>query len=98
MDFAQRKFNELDRNNTQSLDVDEAMELARWVYETFEPRGVRLNEREIGERAKQLIRELDKDGDAEITWPEFEEYFKRKSAEAQQAGIIMPGAISELMI
>lgn len=46
MDFAQRKFNELDRNNTQSLDIDEATDLARWVYETFEPRGVRLNERE----------------------------------------------------
>jgi len=98
MDFAQRKFHELDRNGTQSLDVDEAADLARWVFETFEPRGVRLNEREVSEQARQLIRELDKDGDAEITWPEFEDYFKRKSAEAQHAGVIMPGAISEMMV
>jgi len=80
MSFAQRKFKELDVDKNGSLDVDEAIELAQWVYTTHHPSGIPLSKKRAADEARKLVRSLDKNGDDEISFDEFETFFEEAAA------------------
>lgn len=84
MSFAYRKFKELDKDSTDSLSADEMLELAKWVYTSFQKDGDRLNDMQAEEEARKLMAKLDKDGDDQISFDEFVEFFETKVLQAKK--------------
>ena len=57
--------------------------LAHWTYCSFREDGQFLKDIEARAAAERLVKELDKDGDGNISFKEFVEYFEMKEKEAQ---------------
>merc|ERR1711998_302137 len=71
---AQKKWDELDADNSDVLDGDEVMELAEWVWKSFRP-GKEITPAQRMQEATKLMGRCDKNGDGTIDREEFSVYY-----------------------
>jgi Ca2+-binding EF-hand superfamily protein len=81
---AMSMFKKLDKDKDEMLSLEEMKELAVWVYTSFSNSGAQLDEAQVEIEAGKLIRKLDKDGDAGISFDEFVGYFEKKAVQAKK--------------
>lgn len=80
---AYRKFQELDADKSGMLTSGELLELAKWVYQSFQADGNTLPEEQVEREAGRLLKKLDTDNDGGITFDEFVGYYETKLKQAQ---------------
>jgi len=84
MSFAYRKFKQLDKDNSDKLDRDEVLALAKWVYTSFRKDGALLDGAQVTIEAQKLCNKLDVDKDGQVTFDEFVAYFEKKVEQAKK--------------
>ena len=92
---AKAKFRELDKDGSDSLEGDELVALAGWVWSSYHPEGVACSAEEKAAMVEKLMHRLDANEDGKLSFVEFEDYFE-ETAEAMRryrmAGIVSNGA------
>jgi len=92
---AKAKFRELDKDGSDSLEGDELVALAGWVWSSYHPEGVACSAEEKAAMVEKLMHRLDANEDGKLSFDEFEDYFE-ETAEAMRryrmAGIVSNGA------
>ena len=78
--LAREHFDELDLDKNGVLNVEELHNLATWVLKSFNPGGKVLPKASRQAEAKKLLQRLDANGDGELDFEEFAEWFGRTSA------------------
>jgi len=76
---AREKWDELDGDQNGSLEGEEVMKLAVWVWQTFRP-GQEISTEARKKEAGKIIRRCDKNDDGAIDREEFGEYFVHTAA------------------
>jgi len=76
---ADEKWRELDANEDGTLDDDEALTLAEWVYSSFRKGGLEEDVEEDGvlAEAARLLKRCDTDEDGVVNKTEFRDYYRR---------------------
>ena len=80
---ARAKFRELDKDDSGTLEGDELVALAEWIWSSFHPEGVACSAEEKAAMVEKLLHRLDENEDGRLSFSEFEEYFER-TAEAMK--------------
>ena len=78
--LAREHFDELDADKNGVLNGEELNNLATWVLTSFQPGGKVLPKASRAAEAKKLLQRLDANGDGELDFEEFAEWFGRTSA------------------
>jgi len=84
MTYVRKKFNQLDKDGSGSLDENEAQLLAEWVFTSFTPNGKTLDESQVKTETAKLMSKLDRDHSGNIEFFEFEDYFNTKYSAAKR--------------
>jgi len=75
---AQKKWHQLDADQSGSLEGEEILALAEWVWESFRP-GQEIDEEEKAAEAKKIMARCDANGDGHLDKDEFQAYYDQIS-------------------
>lgn len=81
---ARKKFNKLDRDASGVLEGHEVEELASWVWGKFHPGGAEIDVEIRKANASKLLTQMDTNNDGNISFEEFEAWFKRTCVDIQR--------------
>eukprot|EP00931_Biecheleriopsis_adriatica_P009892 TRINITY_DN110990_c0_g1_i1.p1 TRINITY_DN110990_c0_g1~~TRINITY_DN110990_c0_g1_i1.p1 ORF type:complete len:291 (+),score=89.09 TRINITY_DN110990_c0_g1_i1:40-912(+) len=83
---ASAKFQELDKDGSNSLEGAEVEEFAAWIYEQFHPKGGSMTPEQRKKEAQKLINRLHGrhgHSDGKISFAEFDQYFEEKLSQIE---------------
>jgi Ca2+-binding EF-hand superfamily protein len=79
----ERKFRQLDLDNSGYLDHKEVTELCRWINVSFSTTGeFQMTAEQIDKETTRLIKRIDKNGDGHISMSEFKDHYEARAAKA----------------
>eukprot|EP00656_Telonema_subtile_P051804 TRINITY_DN7065_c0_g1_i3.p1 TRINITY_DN7065_c0_g1~~TRINITY_DN7065_c0_g1_i3.p1 ORF type:complete len:900 (-),score=310.49 TRINITY_DN7065_c0_g1_i3:51-2750(-) len=79
MSEARQIFDRLDADHSEYLTGAELAELASWAFQQVSVDGEPCTQEEIARDTARLIKDMDADGDARISFEEFEAFFNNKA-------------------
>jgi len=81
---AQSLFEKLDADKTGFLEGSELKELSLTVFGEFAPGGIKLTKEQTEVQTKKMLKVIDRDGDAKVSFKEFSDYFAQREAQLNE--------------
>jgi len=80
---AKKKFIQMDKDKSGTLEAKELNSLADWVWSRFNPGGREMSEQQRQREGAKLLDRLDKNKDGKMSFKEFEVWFRRTSRQIE---------------